>query len=311
MGLITAAGLGKLAIQAAPQLINTISTAITNRQQKKFAEKQYQTQRSDNLADWNRQNEYNSPISQMTRLNEAGLNPNLIYKGGATNQSGEISRAQFGSYNPQAPKFEMDIADSLSKYQNYQNQQLQADNLKQNLQVAKAQEEYIKANTLNRLKDTDFKAFNIYKGNTLLDYQSDAAREKLYLMRAQTAYTYGQNERAWILSAPKVEETLARAAQIKAQTTKVDWEKQLLQQNVQKLRTGNYWLGQEKGLNQETNKILQESALMKNLLMGKQGELIDVERQTKQLEQSFKQYGVKPSVAQDIIQSVLSILGRK
>lgn len=39
----------------------------------------YKRQRADALADWNRVNEYNSPIAQMTRYKEAGLNPNLIY----------------------------------------------------------------------------------------------------------------------------------------------------------------------------------------------------------------------------------------
>ncbi|MBQ3410779.1 MAG: hypothetical protein IJH30_03405, partial [Bacillus sp. (in: Bacteria)] len=32
-----------------------------------------------NLAQWERENAYNSPIQQMQRYREAGLNPNLIY----------------------------------------------------------------------------------------------------------------------------------------------------------------------------------------------------------------------------------------
>jgi SMC interacting uncharacterized protein involved in chromosome segregation len=82
--------LAPLLMAAAPAVINGISQVVTNAQQKRFAEKQYAQQRADNLADWQRQNEYNSPIAQMTRLSEAGLNPNLIYKGGATNQAGEV-----------------------------------------------------------------------------------------------------------------------------------------------------------------------------------------------------------------------------
>lgn len=54
-----------------------------NRATRKFAREQYDRQRQDNLADWTMQNEYNSPTSQMARLREAGLNPNLVYGNGA------------------------------------------------------------------------------------------------------------------------------------------------------------------------------------------------------------------------------------
>ena len=302
--------LAQLAIAAAPSLINGISQAITNKQQKRFAEQQYATQRADNLKDWEKQNEYNSPIAQMTRLSEAGLNPNLIYKGGATNQAGDISKAQFGSYNPQAPKFEMDVADTLSKFQNYQNQQLQADNLKQNLQIAKAQEQYIQANTLNKLKDTDYKSFQLYRGNTLLDYQADAAKEGLYLTRAKTAYTYGQNERAWIMSSPKVNETLARIAQIKSNASKVPFEKEVLRQRAEQLRNDNQITPKLKWQQKETNKILQESALIKNLMMGGQRSLIEIQKNAKQLETRFKELGLSPTVSSEIIKSVISITNK-
>lgn len=36
-----------------------------------------------NLAQWNRENEYNHPIQQMARLQAAGINPNLAYSNGA------------------------------------------------------------------------------------------------------------------------------------------------------------------------------------------------------------------------------------
>ena len=44
-------------------------------QNKQMADTEWQR----NLEQWNRQNEYNSPASQMSRYREAGLNPNLIY----------------------------------------------------------------------------------------------------------------------------------------------------------------------------------------------------------------------------------------
>lgn len=307
MGAI-AATLGKLAIQAAPSIINGISTAITNRQQKKFALQQYDIQRKDNLSDWNRQNEYNSPISQMTRLGESGLNPNLIYKNGATNQAGEVSRAQMGSYNPQAPNFQLDIADTLNKYQNYENQKLQSDNLKQALQVAQAQEQYIQANTLNRLKDTDSKAFNIYKGNTLLSYQTQAAAENIRNTSARTDVMIDTNKRNWILSANKPEETLARIAQIKAQTSKVPFEKQLLLQNIEKLKTDNVFRFKNNEQKYQTNQILQQSALLNNGLKRGQQNMMIVERDIKNIEKRLMDIGVSKTQTTELIKSVLGIL---
>lgn len=48
-----------------------------------FENRRYNKQRSDMLADRDYQNQYNSPVAQMERLKEAGLNPNLVYGNGA------------------------------------------------------------------------------------------------------------------------------------------------------------------------------------------------------------------------------------
>lgn len=61
---------------------------IRNRQ---FAREQYQRSLQDNLTNWNRENQYNSPAQQMQRLREAGLNPNLVYGKGADNTAGGLS----------------------------------------------------------------------------------------------------------------------------------------------------------------------------------------------------------------------------
>lgn len=43
----------------------------------------YDKSRTDTLAQWQRETEYNKPINQMARLKEAGLNPRLVYGKGA------------------------------------------------------------------------------------------------------------------------------------------------------------------------------------------------------------------------------------
>ncbi len=60
-------------------VFNTSSISKTNQRQQDFNLQMYERQRADALADWEKQNQYNSPSQQMQRFKEAGLNPNLIY----------------------------------------------------------------------------------------------------------------------------------------------------------------------------------------------------------------------------------------
>lgn len=53
--------------------------ANANRANMELAKYQYDR----NLEMWNKQNEYNTPSNQMSRLREAGLNPNLVYGNGS------------------------------------------------------------------------------------------------------------------------------------------------------------------------------------------------------------------------------------
>lgn len=73
---------------------NIISSALYNHQAKKLIDYQYKK----NVQMWNMQNEYNSPSSQMQRLTEAGLNPNLIY-GSSANAGNADSMPSYGVPN--------------------------------------------------------------------------------------------------------------------------------------------------------------------------------------------------------------------
>lgn len=63
---------------------NMLSTGLQNRYNRKQADKEWRR----NLEQWNKENEYNSPSAQMARLQEAGLNPNLMYSQGNTGNAG-------------------------------------------------------------------------------------------------------------------------------------------------------------------------------------------------------------------------------
>lgn len=88
-------------VSGAISLGNTIASGVQNRKQRAWNEKMYNLQRSHALADWQRNNEYNSPAAQMQRLKEAGLNPNLMYGKGTTGTSSSTpNQAKVLPYNP-------------------------------------------------------------------------------------------------------------------------------------------------------------------------------------------------------------------
>lgn len=76
--------------------INFLSNNATNRSNDKLA----RYQNDWNLAQWKRENEYNLPINQVQRLREAGLNPNLVYGGGATTLSASSPKAERATMRP-------------------------------------------------------------------------------------------------------------------------------------------------------------------------------------------------------------------
>lgn len=55
-----------------------------------------EAQNAQQLEFWKMQNEYNKPINQMARFDEAGLNPNLIYTQGNAGNAGSVGSAASG-----------------------------------------------------------------------------------------------------------------------------------------------------------------------------------------------------------------------
>ena len=74
--------------------------AYANQGNMKLAEYQY----SKDLEMWNRQNEYNSPVAQMARFAEAGLNPNLV-----ATQGNSGNATQMPHYNAPTMSFDQKI----------------------------------------------------------------------------------------------------------------------------------------------------------------------------------------------------------
>lgn len=75
------AAIGAAAVNAVGQVA---VNAAKNKKQWRYQQKAMQLQKEMNIEAWNMTNAYNTPLQQMERLQQAGLNPNLIYGSGSS-----------------------------------------------------------------------------------------------------------------------------------------------------------------------------------------------------------------------------------
>lgn len=188
---------------------NMIAQGKMNRKTRKFSESMYDRQVKDNMANWMKQNEYNSPKEQMKRLKEAGLNPHLVYgQGAVANNATTPKSGDVPGWSPDAPKADSGvIKDALANYFKVQAGPLEVDMLEKQLALTQAQTlaKIVEANQgqfdlglKKDLRETTLegkaadvsktyseidkmeaeKGYTIAKMNKLLD-QQDLTREKL------------------------------------------------------------------------------------------------------------------------------------
>jgi len=106
--------------------------------------------RSWNKQMWDLQNAYNHPTQQMARLQEAGLNPRLVYgqsSGGATGSAGSVAPGK-------APDYKISGANAIQAYNNTRMITAQTQNLEQ-------QKKLNQARTIQAIADSDIKKYNL------------------------------------------------------------------------------------------------------------------------------------------------------
>ncbi|WP_139366091.1 hypothetical protein [Elizabethkingia meningoseptica] len=99
---------------------------------------------------WNRNNEYNTPLAQMQRLKDAGLNPNLMYGQGTTGNSSAPAKAD--GANPTQYKLNFLEAAQLHQQQKLNEQSIQLQKSQTELNHAQAQK--VQAETANTQAQT-------------------------------------------------------------------------------------------------------------------------------------------------------------
>lgn len=136
--------------------------------QKELAQYQYDL----NLQQWNRENEYNSPTSQLARLRAAGLNPHLIYGHGAVpNQSAQSPKYEA----PQPGSSQMVQGDIMGNM--LQGQQLfqQIEAFVQQMSNLKSQRGLNSALAARALADASLKTYDTQLKRKLEGYTVQAA----------------------------------------------------------------------------------------------------------------------------------------
>ena len=108
-------------------ILGYIGQRNTNKTNLKLAEQA----RTHDVNMWNMQNAYNTPAMQRQRLEEAGLNPNLLYDSGANaGNAGNVPTAPRPEVkNEMAHMQAINLLPLISKYQDWQVQKAQIDNL--------------------------------------------------------------------------------------------------------------------------------------------------------------------------------------
>lgn len=171
--------------------INALSNIGVNRATRKWNEKQYAKQRADALSDWNMQNEYNSPASQMARLQNAKLNPRLIY-GSSSNMpaSSSVRSSDTGSYRPNPVNVDSGgLINGLMAIYDISKKQAETNNIL-------AQKDVIVAEGLLKKTQNETGQFQLGKSEALLSTDISIAKARLDKIYADTEYTLSQNERA-------------------------------------------------------------------------------------------------------------------
>lgn len=201
-------------IDAASQAINNASNIFAqgnaNRKTRKWNEKMYARQRADALSDWQMMNEYNHPSSQMARLREAGLNPNLVYGKGADVTAGDVRSSSPGSYRAQAAQTNFDARSALMTHYDIQTRQAQIDNLRTQNTVLDQEALLKRAQTLDVLQSGSRKQFDLELDKELRQVSADMRRETLNKLIADKTYTLDNNERQAIANDQSIQESAAR-----------------------------------------------------------------------------------------------------
>lgn len=138
---------------------------------------------------WNANNAYNHPLKQRERMVEAGFNPALMYgNGSVANTSSPMNMPDVKPVNPLSG-----VTDSLLTYAQFKINELQAENLKKDLEVKDSQILSNTSNSLNRDSQTETNRFRLEQLDRNKDLVNQQMLENLNFTQLKNLNLFNEN----------------------------------------------------------------------------------------------------------------------
>jgi hypothetical protein len=222
--------------------VSTLGTIFTNKQQANAAQRSYDIQRRDSLADWKMQNDYNSPQMQMQRFKEAGLNPNLIYK--QTNEAAPVRSTNYDTpkFNAPTPDLNM-IGAVMGQNADIKLKEAQTNNLAKQNTVIEQDALLRQAQIAGEIARTTANSDANRRANELQKYSLQAAEQNLRKTDVDISKTkldmllgFRNDWRQTLANSKSLEEANARIASMAIQNAKTTQEKNQIIQFTENLK---------------------------------------------------------------------------
>lgn len=236
--------------------INNRYTQEANRETQNFQLGIMNQQRQWSLADWNMQNEYNSPVQQRARMLAAGENPALMWGAGSSGVSTPVRAGYSPNYQAQPKHADINASAAMMAYLGIQKQTAELDQmrLQNDLLRAKIPGQYaINQLTIDKSALTVAQAAKVQSwldglkqydeaglGNNVqgqqLGYQATSMMNQTGQQNAQWTLTLDENTRRNLYAAKNAENIADIMAQRAIQNAKTQQEIENLKANLDLLK---------------------------------------------------------------------------
>lgn len=193
---------------------------------------------------WNRENEYNSPVEQVKRLRLAGINPNTAY--GSVSNVSSHSMSPGGSvataHAANLPDYGHVASSALAAYQSVrmQNAQVGAMTAQATDAVASAalkgfQKGLVEAETTKAAADTDRSRAETMRTSTLLPYDAAVRSQEVRKLEADTKFQLSENDRRTAANSMSLREAAVRIMESRSRMATNDVERRKLAADIAKI----------------------------------------------------------------------------
>lgn len=250
------------------------ANAKMNKKAIRYNERMYGLQREHALADWNMQNQYNSPAAQMQRFKEAGLNPNLIY--GQQTDSPMVRTSSQPSWNPINTDI-MPAGQALGNaFSNYLDLKAKEAGIKNMETANKVQEQEIILKAIqgaNILAQTSATSFDLSQRQRLADTNAEMATQILQKSKVDTQLSLDKFEQEKMLNAQTLRQGVENILTARLNRAKTSAEIAHIKQALQNMKSDNLLKQYEielnrKGVQKNDNILLRAGASVIDKLLG-------------------------------------------